>query len=92
MVVATWNAACFHVPLPPSASTATSLAASSSSIPIFSAVVVVGRGEAILWCYSAPMADGSFRRHPSSEISQHISLKCSKIQMPPLGTAAISFS
>ena len=25
MVVATWNAACFHVPLPPSASTATSL-------------------------------------------------------------------
>ena len=39
--------------------------------PIFSAVifsavvVVVGRGEAILWCYSALMADGSFWRHPS---------------------------
>ena len=92
MVVATWNAACFHVPLRPSASTATSLAVSSSSIPIFSAVVVaVGKGEAILWCYSAPMADGSFWSHPSSEISQHIILKCSKIQMPPLGTTTISF-
>ena len=40
-------------------------------------VVVVGRGEAILWCYSA---------HPSSEISQLISF-----QILPFPTAVISY-